>query len=39
MHMQGDPATMQRSPRYGDVVAEVRSFLAERDVRALRRSV
>ena len=30
MHMQGDPATMQRSPRYGDVVAEVRSFLAER---------
>jgi dihydropteroate synthase len=30
MHMQGDPATMQRSPRYGDVVAEVRAFLAER---------
>jgi dihydropteroate synthase len=30
MHMQGDPATMQRSPHYGDVVAEVRSFLAER---------
>jgi dihydropteroate synthase len=30
MHMQGDPVTMQRSPRYGDVVAEVRSFLAER---------
>ena len=30
MHMQGEPATMQRSPRYGDVVAEVRSFLAER---------
>jgi dihydropteroate synthase len=30
MHMQGSPATMQRSPTYGDVVAEVRSFLAER---------
>jgi dihydropteroate synthase len=30
MHMQGEPATMQRTPRYGDVVAEVRSFLAER---------
>jgi dihydropteroate synthase len=30
MHMQGEPATMQRSPRYGDVVVEVRSFLAER---------
>jgi dihydropteroate synthase len=30
MHMQDEPATMQRSPHYGDVVAEVRSFLAER---------
>jgi dihydropteroate synthase len=30
MHMQGDPATMQRSPCYRDVVAEVRAFLAER---------
>jgi len=30
MHMQGEPDTMQRSPHYGDVVAEVRSFLAER---------
>ena len=30
MHMQGEPRTMQHSPRYGDVVAEVRSFLAER---------
>ncbi len=34
MHMQGSPATMQRSPTYGDVVAEVRSFLAERVVAA-----
>jgi dihydropteroate synthase len=30
MHMRGTPRTMQRSPRYGDPVAEVRSFLAER---------
>ncbi len=30
MHMQGTPQTMQQAPRYDDVVAEVRSFLAER---------
>jgi dihydropteroate synthase len=30
MHMQGEPRSMQRSPRYGDVVAEVGSFLTER---------
>jgi len=30
MHMQGTPQTMQQSPRYDDVIAEVRSFLAER---------
>jgi dihydropteroate synthase len=30
MHMQGEPATMQQEPRYGDVVAEVRAFLRER---------
>jgi dihydropteroate synthase len=30
MHMQGTPSTMQRSPRYDDVVAEVGSFLGER---------
>lgn len=30
MHMQGEPATMQRAPRYDDVVAEVRTFLAQR---------
>ena len=35
MHMQRDPATMQDSPDYEDVVAEVSSFLAER-VAALR---
>ena len=32
MHMQGEPRTMQESPRYGDVVAEVIAFLqAQRD--------
>ena len=30
MHMQGEPRTMQRAPRYGDVVAEVSEFLAAR---------
>jgi dihydropteroate synthase len=30
MHMQSSPETMQQAPRYGDVVAEVRTFLAER---------
>ncbi len=30
MHMQRSPETMQQDPRYGDVVAEVRSFLAQR---------
>ena len=31
VHMQGEPATMQQTPHYGDVVREVREFL---DVRA-----
>jgi dihydropteroate synthase len=30
MHMQGEPGTMQANPTYGDVVAEVRAFLAAR---------
>ncbi len=30
MHMLGEPRTMQRDPRYDDVVGEVRSFLEER---------
>ena len=29
MHMQGDPRTMQDSPRYEDVVGEVLQFLAQ----------
>jgi dihydropteroate synthase len=30
MHMQGEPRTMQQSPSYRDVAAEVRAFLEER---------
>jgi dihydropteroate synthase len=30
MHMQGEPGSMQADPRYDDVVAEVRDFLAGR---------
>lgn len=30
MHMLGDPRTMQRDPRYADVVGEVAAFLDER---------
>jgi dihydropteroate synthase len=30
MHMQGEPRTMQRDPRYDDVVSEVAAFLEER---------
>jgi dihydropteroate synthase len=30
MHMRGDPATMQKSPSYRDVVEEVAAFLVER---------
>ena len=30
MHMQGTPRTMQENPVYGDVVDDVKAFLAER---------
>lgn len=30
MHMQGEPRTMQQAPRYQNVVAEVKDFLAAR---------
>jgi dihydropteroate synthase len=30
MHMLGKPKTMQRDPRYGDVVDEVKAFLLQR---------
>lgn len=35
MHMQGTPETMQQSPRYTDVVAEVKDFLRSRIEAAL----
>jgi dihydropteroate synthase len=35
MHAQGEPATMQRAPRYDDVVAEVREHLVARAEAAL----
>ena len=33
MHMRGEPATMQSTPHYGDVAAEVGAFLAQRAAR------
>jgi dihydropteroate synthase len=35
MHMQGEPRSMQRDPRYDDVVAEVGAFLRDRARAAL----
>lgn len=35
MHMRGTPRTMQENPRYGDVVREVRAYLADRAARAI----
>ncbi|MEJ2290740.1 MAG: dihydropteroate synthase [Deinococcales bacterium] len=35
MHMQGEPRTMQRAPRYRDVVGEVERTLLQRAQRAL----
>lgn len=35
MHMKGDPSTMQRSPAYDDVVAEVTGFLLDRSALAI----
>ncbi|HEV2775850.1 MAG TPA: dihydropteroate synthase, partial [Solirubrobacteraceae bacterium] len=39
MHMLGEPRTMKRDPRYGDVVAEVAAFLAERLVHAAEQGI
>jgi dihydropteroate synthase len=39
MHMLGEPRTMQREPRYDDVVDEVRAFLEERLAFAVREGV
>ena len=35
MHMQGEPRTMQREPRYTDVLVEVREFLRGRVARCV----
>jgi dihydropteroate synthase len=35
MHMLGEPRTMQRDPRYDDVVSEVKAFLEDRLARAV----
>ncbi|MGH3087759.1 MAG: dihydropteroate synthase [Rubrobacteraceae bacterium] len=35
MHMKGEPKTMQKDPRYDDVVKEVKEFLSERAERAI----
>jgi dihydropteroate synthase len=35
MHMQGEPRTMQQSPDYADVVAEVRDFLRAQVARCI----
>jgi dihydropteroate synthase len=35
MHMQGEPRSMQKSPRYTDVVHEVHEFLADRIAAAM----
>jgi dihydropteroate synthase len=39
MHMLGEPRTMQRDPRYGDVVDDVKAFLAARLAFALERGI
>jgi dihydropteroate synthase len=39
MHKQGEPATMQRDPRYDDVVREVRDYLAGRLLAAQRAGI
>lgn len=35
MHMQGEPLSMQQTPIYGDVLAEVGDFLVDRAVKVL----
>jgi dihydropteroate synthase len=39
MHMQGTPETMQKNPRYDDVVFDIRDFLEERMAFAVARGV
>ena len=39
MHMQGEPGTMQATPRYDDVLAAVKAFLAQRRATLLARGI
>lgn len=39
MHMQGTPQTMQKSPRYGNVIEEVSAFLRERAQAAIKQGI
>jgi dihydropteroate synthase len=39
MHMKGTPRTMQRAPRYADVIAEIAAFFRKRLTFALRRGI
>ncbi len=39
MHMLGEPRTMQREPRYGDVVDDVKAFLEQRLAFAVREGI
>ncbi len=39
MHMQGTPENMQENPKYADAVSEVRNFLEERALFAMRHGV
>jgi dihydropteroate synthase/dihydroneopterin aldolase len=39
MHMRGEPRTMQQAPRYENVVAEIRDYLARRVAAGRRRNV
>ena len=39
MHMQGEPGSMQRNPRYGDVVADVNRFLVDKAAAAREQGV
>lgn len=39
LHMQGTPKTMQKSPRYDDVVADILRFLRERVKRAEKKGI
>jgi dihydropteroate synthase len=39
MHMKGTPKTMQKQPRYDDVISEIRSFLEKRIEYALHQGI